>query len=135
MATGAPSAIYYPEITARLNTELNLPENADVSNAVGAVCGGVVQKYTILISSPEKGRFRTHMGTEQKNFTVAQDAIDYAKSHAEEKAYQMAEESGATDIIVEVDQFDKIITDAGGDQLFIESSIIATAKGRPVLMG
>ncbi len=135
VATGAPSAIYYPEITARLNTELNLPENADVSNAVGAVCGGVVQKYTVLISSPEKGRFRTHMGTEQKNFTVAQDAIDYAKSHAEEKAYQMAQESGATDIIVEVDQFDKIITDAGGDQLFIESSIIATAKGRPVLMG
>ncbi|KKJ76901.1 hypothetical protein WH95_10780 [Kiloniella litopenaei] len=135
VATGAPSAIYYPEITARLNTELNLPENADVSNAVGAVCGGVVQKYTVLISSPEKGRFRTHMGTEQKNFTVAQDAIDYAKSHAEEKAYQMAAESGATDIIVEVDQFDKIITDAGGDQLFIESSIIATAKGRPVLMG
>ncbi|WP_085906012.1 hydantoinase/oxoprolinase N-terminal domain-containing protein [Kiloniella majae] len=135
VATGAPSAIYYPEITARLNTELNLPENADVSNAVGAVCGGVVQKYTVMISSPEKGRFRTHMGTEQKNFTVAQDAIDYAKSHAEEKAYQMAEESGATDIIVEVDQFDKIITDAGGDQLFIESAIIATAKGRPVLMG
>ncbi|WP_417432852.1 hydantoinase/oxoprolinase N-terminal domain-containing protein [Kiloniella sp.] len=135
VATGAPSAIYYPEITARLNTELNLPENADVSNAVGAVCGGVVQKYTVTISSPEKGRFRTHMGSEQKNFTVAQDAIDYAKSHAEEKAYQMAEESGATDIIVEVDQFDKIITDAGGDQLFIESSIIATAKGRPVLMG
>ncbi|KLN59643.1 hypothetical protein WH96_16485 [Kiloniella spongiae] len=133
VATGAPSAIYYPEITARLNTELNLPENADVSNAVGAVCGGVVQKYTVLISSPEKGRFRTHMGTEQKNFTVAQDAIDYAKSHAEEKAYQMASESGATDIIVEVDQFDKIITDAGGDQLFIESAIIATAKGRPVL--
>ncbi len=133
VATGAPASTYYNDVSKRLNTPLNLPEHADVSNAVGAVAGGVVQKISILISSPEKGRFRAHLGKEQVDFTDSEEAVAYATTYAQKKVKEQALECGAAEIIVKTDRQDNIITDAGGDTLFIDSNIIATAKGRPVL--
>jgi N-methylhydantoinase A/oxoprolinase/acetone carboxylase beta subunit len=133
VATGAPATTYYKDVAIRLNASLNLPEHAEVSNAVGAVAGGVVQKISVLISSPEKGRFRAHIGKNQVDFTDSEEAINYVLSYVEKQVKQQAEECGATEITVQTSRHDKIITDAGGDQLFIESRIFATAKGRPNL--
>ncbi|WP_419901908.1 hydantoinase/oxoprolinase N-terminal domain-containing protein [Kiloniella sp.] len=133
VATGAPANTYYKDVATRLNASLNLPEHAEVSNAVGAVAGGVVQKLSVLISSPEKGRYRAHIGKDQIDFTDSEVAIEYVLTYAEKTVKALAQECGATDITVKVDRHDNVITDAGGDKLFIESRIFATAKGRPVL--
>ncbi|MEH6633217.1 MAG: hydantoinase/oxoprolinase family protein [Halopseudomonas aestusnigri] len=133
VATGAPATTYYTDVAKRLNASLNLPKHAEVSNAVGAVAGGVVQKMSVLISSPEKGRYRAHIGKDQIDFTDSEKAIEYVLSYAGEKVKQLAQECGAADITVKTDHHDKIIIDAGGDKLFIESRIFATAKGRPAL--
>ncbi|WP_020593869.1 hydantoinase/oxoprolinase N-terminal domain-containing protein [Kiloniella laminariae] len=133
VAIGAPAATYYPDVAKRLNTRLSVPEHAEVTNAVGAVAGGVVQNVKALISSPEKGRYRVHISGAQKDFTDLELAATFATSTADQQVRDLALACGAAEVKVNITRKDKIILDAGGDKLFIESRIIAIAKGRPVL--
>ncbi len=132
---GAPAATYYPEIAARLNTRLAVPPNADVCNAVGAVAGGVSQSETILITSPEEGRYRLHTERGPEDFLDLSEAAARAERLARDAAHRKAREAGAGEIRVEVTRADRTATVAGSFEVFIESEIRASAYGRPKLAG
>lgn len=128
---GAPAATYYPEIAGRLNTRAVAPPNADVCNAVGAVAGGVSQTDSVLITQPEEGRFRLHTAFGAEDFRSLEDAADRAERLAREGAMRKARDAGAAELRVDLKREDKTATVAGSYEIFVESTVTATAYGRP----
>jgi N-methylhydantoinase A/oxoprolinase/acetone carboxylase beta subunit len=132
---GAPVHSYYPAIAQRLRTRLVIPQHAEVSNAVGAVAGGVMQQVTINITAPKDGLFRVHLPDGYRDFLSLESAATHAIETAEAAALALAERAGAVDIQTRHDRRDKIFEQPGGLKLFIESEISAAAFGRPALAG
>ena len=128
---GAPAETYYPEIARRLRTEFDVPRYADVCNAVGAVAGGVSQRVQILITSPAEGLFRVHGPAGIEDFNNLENAASTALTLAQKEARSRADEAGALEVKVETSRDDRIATVAGSFAVFIESTISATAFGRP----
>jgi N-methylhydantoinase A/oxoprolinase/acetone carboxylase beta subunit len=133
LAIGAPVGSYYPEVARRLHTRLVIPKFAEVSNAVGAVAGGVTQRVTVTITSPAEGRFRAHIASGIKDFTELESAYAHARDWATATATQQARAAGAVDIELFHERDDKIFEQPGGMRIFIESTVAATAFGRPAL--
>jgi N-methylhydantoinase A/oxoprolinase/acetone carboxylase beta subunit len=133
LAIGAPVGSYYPEIAKRLNTRLVIPKFAEVSNAVGAVAGGIMQRVTAVITSPAEGRFRAHLASGIKDFVDLELACEHAKEWATATATELAKAAGAAEIELFHERDDKIFEQPGGMKIFMESNIAATAFGRPAL--
>jgi N-methylhydantoinase A/oxoprolinase/acetone carboxylase beta subunit len=135
IGVGAPARTFFPDAAARLGVDLLLPEHADVANAYGAVMGSVVQRARVTVTQPRHGHFVVHGDREPIHFTDLQEALACAKQIAVDKARQLAQQAGAEDVEVSVDQAANHINhDIDGD-LFLESQVIATATGRPALGG
>jgi N-methylhydantoinase A/oxoprolinase/acetone carboxylase beta subunit len=132
VAIGAPVATYYPEVAGRLGTRLIVPEHHDVSNAVGAVAGGVFETAIVTISAPREDRFRVHGPQGVRDFGALEEAAAYAIELARDTARARALAAGAATVEVKLDRKDNVVRNFGAD-LFIESTITATATGRPRL--
>jgi len=132
-AIGAPVGSYYPEIAKRLRTRLVIPPHADVSNAVGAVAGGVLQRAMATITQPQEGLFRAHLATGIKDFVDLEEAAKYCSDLVGAEAANMATRAGAVEIQVKTERADKVFEEPTGLRIFIESTIAATAFGRPGL--
>lgn len=131
---GAPAATYYPVLAERTGSPLRLPEYGHVANAVGAVVGGVTQRHSILISSPAQGRYRVHLPDSVKDFSDLEEAAAIAENVARAEAEQNAYAAGAAAIEMKIDRQDRIVTHGDGvTKIFIDSTVTATAKGRPRL--
>ena len=130
---GAPAATYYADVADRLNTQFVGPDFAHVSNAVGAVAGGVSQKAEILITAPDDLYFRVHGDGANQDFPTLDQALEKAAKLAQAQALKLAEDAGADDIHVTCREERKEAAGAGGKPIFIESRLIATAMGRPQL--
>ena len=133
VAVGAPAASYFPAVAERLSAELRVPRHAEVANAVGAVAAGVLQSVRVLISAPSSGFFRVHAGTEIEDFSAFDTALARARILAESLAREKARGAGADDAHVETEQHDLRAPGVGGEEIFIETAITATAIGRPDL--
>jgi N-methylhydantoinase A/oxoprolinase/acetone carboxylase beta subunit len=133
LAIGAPVGSYYPEIAKRLKTRLVIPKFAEVSNAVGAVAGGIMQRVTVVITSPAEGRFRAHLASGIKDFHELEAACAHAREWVTATATALAQAAGAAEIELFHERDDKIFEQPGGMKIFMESNIAATAFGRPAL--
>jgi N-methylhydantoinase A/oxoprolinase/acetone carboxylase beta subunit len=132
-AIGAPVGSYYPEIARRLKTRLVIPPHADVCNAVGAVAGGVLQRATATITQPQEGIFRAHLSTGIKDFLDLEQAAAFCGDSVRGEAENLAQRAGAVEIQIKSERADKVFEEPTGLKIFIESSISATAFGRPGL--
>jgi N-methylhydantoinase A/oxoprolinase/acetone carboxylase beta subunit len=133
LAIGAPVRSYYPEIARRLRTRLVIPRFAEVSNAVGAVAGGIMQRVSVTITSPAEGRFRAHLASGIKDFSELEAACAHAKAWATETAAELARAAGAVEVELFHERNDIIFEQPGGPRIFMESTVAATAFGRPAL--
>jgi len=133
LAIGAPVGSYYPEIARRLHTRLVIPKFAEVSNAVGAVAGGIMQRVTATVTSPAEGRFRAHLASGIKDFSELEAACAHARDWATETATSLAKAAGAVEIELFHERDDKVFEQPGGMRIFMESTVAATAFGRPAL--
>lgn len=133
VAVGAPAASYFPTVAERLSAELRVPRHANVANAVGAVATGVLQSARVLISAPSSGCFRVHAGSGIEDFSDYEASLARARGLAKSLAREKAGEAGADDVHMETEQHDLRAPGAGGEEIFIETSITATAIGRPSL--
>ncbi len=133
VAVGAPAATYYPEVGRRLHTEAVVPDHAHVCNAVGAVAGGIAQRFDALITAPSDGLFRCHLAEGIADFEDLELATGHTQADVAQRARRAAEQIGAQDIAVQIDRHDEIVKGKDGSKLFIESRISALATGRPAL--
>ena len=134
VAIGAPVKSYLPWVGSKLNTDLYIPEHAEVGNAIGAASGSVIQSVKILIRPMDNGKiYRAYLPLEVRDFQTLTDAIVCAKDIACRLAKDHACLAGAKMPQVHVEQNDRILKDGGKglEEVYIETEVTATAVGRP----
>lgn len=132
MAIGAPAHVYYPAISERLGATLQSPPHADVCNAVGAVASGIMQIVKALITQPDQGRFRVHLGGEVKDFGDLGKAMQHAEEVTSYLALEQALAAGAEAPEIKLKRADRT-ADVSGEKIFLEGEVLAIAVGRPRL--
>ena len=133
VAVGGAASTYFPAVGERLGTRALVPEHAPVCNALGAVIGGVVQRVEVRITCPLPGLFRAHLPDGIEDFADLESAADYACEGASRLATRRAVDAGAEDVRVAIARSDRVGTGADGSRIFVESSVRATATGRPAI--
>ena len=103
VAIGAPAHVYVPMVEKMLGTNVVVPENHEVGNAVGAVCSIVAESVMVEIHSRDERLHVYAPGREPVDFEHEEEAIAHAKNVAEEIARKRAEDAGGVGIAVKVD--------------------------------
>jgi N-methylhydantoinase A/oxoprolinase/acetone carboxylase beta subunit len=130
MAVGASAKAYYPAVGALVGTRIILPSHADVANAVGAVVGHVRMTRQATVTEPSDGQFRINGLDGMTIWPDAPAAIKAASAALRDLATRDAVMAGAADPVVTIMEANKTV-EADGREVFIESTITATAIGRP----
>ena len=129
VAVGAPAASYYQDVADSMFIGLHLPEHADVANAFGAVMGSVIQRAQVTVTQPQHGTFLLFHEDTPQHF----DNLDAAKQEAQQIVAKVAEQkalaAGAIDPTVTLAFDDIHVQDEIDGELFLESTVIATAIG------
>ncbi len=140
VAVGAPVKAYMPRTTEQLHTELIIPEQAGVANALGAVAGSVVQRARALVRPIDLGeRYRLHisgnLALQLPNYDFSDVEACIAQAHAviPQKLAELAREAGAEHVEVKMHQSDHAVPvgEQVGQMVFIETELEYTAVGRP----
>ncbi|MEL7240131.1 MAG: hydantoinase/oxoprolinase family protein, partial [Planctomycetota bacterium] len=127
---GASAATYYPDVGVRLGVPTHIPEHADVANAVGAVVGQVQVQATASISQPEAGSYRDHYPTSIETYATLEEAEAEASERLAVFVSKGAQEAGAEEFTIAADRALTTV-DTGGQTIFVECVLTATATGRP----
>jgi N-methylhydantoinase A/oxoprolinase/acetone carboxylase beta subunit len=138
---GAPVGAYLPAVAENFGTELILPENSEVGNAVGAITGSILESVEVLIrprpgvAAMENPPCTLHSSVEKKEFPSVTEASTYAIEWATRVARTRALEAGADEVEVIVDKDEKIghLGKTWGSGILLESRIIVSAVGKPRL--
>ena len=129
VAVGAPAASYYQSVADSMRIGLHLPEHADVANAYGAVMGSVIQRAQLTVTQPQHGIFCLFHGDEPKHFESLAAARAEAERLVSDLARDKAAQAGAISPEVTL-KFDDIhVQDEIDGELFLESTVTATAIG------
>lgn len=128
---GASAHIYHPDAARMLGTTSNVPENADVANAIGAVVGQVSMKAEITVSQPTEGCFQV-TGISAP-FADEEEALKQARSLALARAESLAEEAGAKEVEFNV-VHDLKRAQIESRNMLVEGRIVAIANGRPPII-
>ena len=130
VAVGAPAASYYNSVADSMHIGLHLPEHADVANAFGAVMGSVIQRAQITVTQPQHGIFCLFHGDQPQQYENLEAARAEAQQLVTELARKKALEAGAIDPTVTLKFDDVHVQDEIDGELFLESTVIATAIGQ-----
>jgi N-methylhydantoinase A/oxoprolinase/acetone carboxylase beta subunit len=129
VAVGAPASSYYQDVADSMFIELHLPEHGDVANAFGAVMGSVIQRAQVTVTQPQHGTFLLFHEDQPRNFESLEAARQEASEIVTRIAQQKALEAGAIDPSVTLAYDDVHVKDEVDGELFLESTVIATAIG------
>jgi N-methylhydantoinase A/oxoprolinase/acetone carboxylase beta subunit len=134
VALGASAPAYYPSVAALLGAESNIPDDADVANAVGAVVGRVRISRQCTISSPHLGQFVAHADETPALFADLDAARRFADEHVAAALRVDMTTAGAPAFELRSEWHEKVV-DIGGMAMFVEGTLTLTASGRPQLAG
>jgi len=129
VAVGAPAASYYRGVAETMNTGLNLPSHADVANAFGAVMASVIQRAQLTVTQPRNGTFCLFNRDQPLYFKSLSAAKECAEGIVKQEAERKAIEAGARNPSVTLSYENIHVHDEIDGELFLESTIIATAIG------
>ena len=126
---GAPAFSFYPPVGQLLNTEVIVPQHADVANAIGAVVGQVKQTAQLTITPVSGKRVMVHAPHQQREFEDLEEAAGWASDLVVQIATEKAELAGAVHVEVKLQRRDNAV-DYQGQVTFFESTIVAVASGQ-----
>jgi len=129
---GASAPAYYPRVASLLGAVSHIPADADVANAVGAVVGRVRISRECTVSSPQSGQFLVHAGESPAMFGDLTAARRFADEHVRAALRTDMVAAGAPVFEVKAAWHEQA-ADVGGQQLFVEGTLVLTASGRPEL--
>lgn len=127
---GASARAYYPAVGARLGSDMQLPEDGGVANAIGAVVGRVTVRRAGTVTSPAEGRFRVHLPSGPEDFAASELALARLETVLIEDARAAALAAGASDIELNVAR-DIRTAQTEAREVFVEAELVAEATGRP----
>ncbi|MEM6758007.1 MAG: hydantoinase/oxoprolinase family protein [Pseudomonadota bacterium] len=127
---GASAGVYYPAVGDLLGTEMILPEDAGVANAIGAVVGQITVRKRGTVTSPGEGRYRVHLETGPEDF--AEEARARARLHDVLGSQAQAEvlQGGADEAQVSA-TWDIRRAQIETREVFVEGTLVVEALGRP----
>ncbi|CDZ42957.1 hydantoinase/oxoprolinase family protein [Neorhizobium galegae] len=131
---GASAPVYYPAVAEMLGAQSVIPADADVANAVGAVVGQVRASITVVVTSPEEGRFILSGAGERLSVVGETQAVATARECAIAAALAQANADGAKDAVVTVSE-ELDAPEIEGSRKLVEARITAVAVGRPRISG
>jgi N-methylhydantoinase A/oxoprolinase/acetone carboxylase beta subunit len=108
-----------------------IPDDADVANALGAVVGQVRVSAEVTVTQPQPGLFRLS-GNDGRDFASEEEALAVARDRAAAEARAGAMQAGADETETETATETRTAT-VDGQRLFVEARVAATASGRPRL--
>ncbi len=132
---GAPAHVYVPLMKRFLGTEVIIPKDFDVGNAVGALCSEVSECVEVQIL-PRDYRFHVYAPNhEPSDFETMEQAISVARDVAELLARDQVIEAGGVDVRTLVDVEIKWVNAGNNGQKEIVNwvSVRARAIGKPYL--
>jgi len=136
---GAPVSAYFPQVAAKFDTELLLPEHSEVGNAVGAVTGSVVESVEILLK-PSVGENAVDDPScilfapfGRIEFEKLSEAEVYAVSEGGNYVTERALKAGAEHVQLRSEKLEKKVGLGQGydGRVLIETLITVTAVGKP----
>jgi len=134
VAVGAPVEAYLPRTSKLLGTELVIPPNSDVANALGAVAGGVVQRRRVLIRPVDsEAFFRLFLPDGVCDFPSLDEAVAHAERVLPAELTVLARQAGADQVEVQVVRTDRRapVEETWGQDIYLETELVFTAAGRP----
>lgn len=136
IAVGAPVQAYYPEVLNRLGSELVIPENSHVTNAIGAITGQVIEQVELLIRPDVRGWILytpwEKIAHPCDDLTKGLEELkEQALKLAHDYAIEQAEKNGAHNIEVFTEVEDVRVNSAiaGEERYFLEGRVRARAIG------
>ncbi len=131
---GAPVHYFLPDAGKRLHARVIIPKDADVANALGAICSHIMIKQQVTIRPTDTGRFWVDGFEGNRRFRHIEEAESWAVDQLKNKVQKMAEFAGTSRKMVEMEIDDHIIKVADGTPLFLGRSLLATLSGSPDLI-
>jgi len=132
IAVGAPAEFYIKEIENYIKTDVIIPTNYDVANAVGAVSANISLRLKGKVECDNKLAenqiFRVYSYLGIKEFASKQDAYDFFINTGKDKLTAEAKIAGADDIII-----NEWKEEQDEDRYFYQMDIELIAFGRPIL--
>ncbi|MEM6467298.1 MAG: hydantoinase/oxoprolinase family protein, partial [Pseudomonadota bacterium] len=134
IALGASAATHYPAIANVLSAQLEVPEHADVANAVGAVAGQVRLTRTLRLTEDPAGGFTVFLPDGPKPYGDRKKAMAEAEAALEAQMAEASAKAGAADAPITLSW---ILNEAEveGRRVLIEGVLTGTATGRPATIG
>ncbi len=129
---GASAASYYPAVAALLGTTPEVPHDADVANAIGAVVGRVRISHDCTISAPQVGQFVVHAGDAPTMTTSLRAALDHATEVLTAHVRADMDAAGAGEVELSTDWRESTV-EVGGTPMFVEGRLHVTGSARPRL--
>ncbi|CAN5534191.1 hydantoinase/oxoprolinase family protein [soil metagenome] len=128
---GASAPAYYPLVAALLGAESQIPADADVANAIGAVVGRVRLSRQCVVSAPQQGQYLVHAeGEAPAMFTDLDEARAFARAHLG-SALKLDMVAAGAPVFETNETWSENVVDLGGLDMFVEGSLTLTASGRP----
>ncbi|MFP4655586.1 MAG: hypothetical protein ACLFMM_07960 [Methanohalobium sp.] len=131
MPTGAPSGVYKDEIKIYIEADVVLPKFAEVGNAVGALMGKGIKRIEIMLKPVrEKKRKRLFFypgGREE--FSLYDDAIEYAKNLGHRLIIDYMEEAGLDKSNIKIDMHKNDINLNEGTNVPVETTLTFIGVG------
>jgi N-methylhydantoinase A/oxoprolinase/acetone carboxylase beta subunit len=127
---GASAPSYYPAVAALLGTSAEVPHDADVANAIGAVVGRVRISHDCTVSAPQIGQFVVHAGDGPVVFVSLEAAVEHATDVLTARVRRDMEAAGAAEVEIATDWHESTV-EVSGTPMFVEGRLHVTGSGRP----
>jgi N-methylhydantoinase A/oxoprolinase/acetone carboxylase beta subunit len=127
---GASAPVYYPAIAEMLGAQSQIPAEAGVANAVGAIVGQVRASVTVFVTAPDEGIFIVNGAGPSSRFLDQDQAFAAARERAQVAALDSARANGADEpVLVMREEIDA--PEIEGSRKLVEARFTAIASGRP----
>lgn len=131
---GAPAFLFLEDTVKLLGGNVQIPENGDVANALGAITSKVSVECSAGIAPTVEGNYRI-IGIEGfEDFESLEDAETICLEALIDKTREKARRAGSSEETVNIRIEDKTAESAGGDILFLERIFKSNLRGAPDLI-
>jgi N-methylhydantoinase A/oxoprolinase/acetone carboxylase beta subunit len=128
---GAPAMAFLPGACRLLGTQADVPQHADVANAIGAVTSQVVVRDTVRIRPGEFGSYVLYGADGRREFSRLEDAESAARQQIVETVRRRARSFGTLAGRVRVDVSRRVGRLQDGSTQLLEVVVAGLLKGPP----
>ena len=132
---GAAAPLFLNRVAKHLHARLDVPDFADVANAVGAITSLVVVTRAGSVSPAPDGNYHLSGVAGSSTYTSFDEAYRELVVALKGDVIKEAEAAGTDDRTIALDVNDRMSTTADGSEVFLERRVVARITGVPALSG